>query len=58
MKKIGSATIVIIMISMVFMLYASSTYSDVRHLKNKCNEYERNLTEKYEEEYNYLVQEL
>lgn len=58
MKKLGSATVVVIMFSIVFMLYASSTYSDVRHMKNQYNEYENNIIEKYETQYNNKVQEL
>lgn len=58
MKKLGSATIVVILFSIVFMLYASSTYADVRHMKNQYNEYEKNIIEKYENEYNNKVQEL
>ena len=35
MKRRGSATLVIVLFSIVFMLYATSTYADVRHLRNK-----------------------
>lgn len=58
MKKIGSATVVVILFSIVFMLYASSTYADVRHMKNQYDEYERDIIEKYEIQYNNIVQEL
>lgn len=58
MKKIGSATVVIIMFGIVFMLYSSSTYADVRHLKNNYDEYEKNIIEQYEKEYNDIVFEL
>ena len=58
MKTRGSATIVIILFSVVFMLYATSTFSDVRHLKNKCDEYEQDIIERYEQEYNNKLQEL
>lgn len=58
MKRRGSATVVIILFAIVFMLYATSTYADVRHLKNKYNEYEQNIIQKYELEYNNKVQEL
>ena len=58
MKRRGSATVVIILFAIVFMLYATSTYADVRHLKNKYNEYEQNIIQKYELEYNKKVQEL
>lgn len=57
-KKIGSATIVIIVFAVVFMLYSSSTFADVRHLKNNYEEYERDIIERYEEDYNLTVQEL
>ena len=58
MIKRGSATIVIILCSIVFMLYATSTYADVRHLRNKYNEYEEQIIEKYTTEYNNKIQEL
>lgn len=58
MKKIGSATVVVILFSIVFMLYASSTYADVRHMKNQYEEYERDIIEKYEIQYSNIVQEL
>ena len=58
MKKVGSATIVVIMFAIIFMLYSSSTYADVRHLKNNYNEYETDIIEKYEQIYNNNIQEL
>ena len=58
MKKIGSATIVVIMFAIVFMLYATSTYADVRHMKNQYNDYESHIIEKFETEYNNKIQEL
>lgn len=56
--KNGSATLIIVLFSIVFMLYASSTYADVRHLKNKYNEYEQNIINQYEQEYTNKVNEL
>ncbi len=58
MKKVGSATVVVILFAIVFMLYSSSTYADVRHMKNNYNEYEKYIIEKYEKEYSNNVQEL
>ena len=58
MKKLGSATVVVIIFAIVFMLYSSSTYADVRHMKNQYSEYENYIIEKYETEYNNKVQEL
>ena len=58
MKRRGSATVVIILFAIVFMLYATSTYADVRHLKNKYDEYEQHIIERYEAEYNNKTQEL
>ena len=39
-------------------IYSSSTFADVRHLKNNYEEYERDIIERYEEDYNLTVQEL
>lgn len=58
MSKRGSATIAIIVMSIVFMLYASSTFADVRHLKNKYNDYEKYIVEQYEKEYQNTLYQL
>ncbi len=58
MKKIGSATVVVILFAIVFMLYSSSTFADVRHMKNQYDEYEKDIIEKYEKDYNNKVLEL
>lgn len=58
MKKIGSATVVVILFAIVFMLYSSSTYADVRHMRNQYEDYEKDIIQKYELEYNLNVQEL
>lgn len=58
MLKKGSATIAIIVMSIVFMLYASSTFADVRHLKNKYNDYEKYIIEQYEQEYQNTLYQL
>jgi len=58
MKKLGSATLVVIFFAIAFMLYATSTYADVRHMSNQYNEYEQEIIQKYEAEYNNKVQEL
>lgn len=58
MKKRGSATVVVVVVAIVFMLYATSTFADVRHMKNQYNEYEQKIIERYEAEYNSKVQEL
>lgn len=58
MLKKGSATIAIIVMSIVFMLYASSTFADVRHLKNKYNDYEKYIIDQYEQEYQNTLYQL
>ena len=58
MGKKGSATVVIIIIAIVFTLYATSTFSDVRHLKNTYEKYEQELINRYEQDYDLKVQEL
>lgn len=57
-KKIGSATLVVIMFSIIYILYSSSTYADVRHLKNNYDTYIDNITKMYEEEYEYNAFEI
>lgn len=58
MKKIGSATVVVIVFAIIFILYSSSTFADVRHMRNQYDEYERDIINKYEIEYNNKLQEL
>lgn len=58
MRKKASATIVVVLFAIVFMLYATSTFADVRHMKNKYTEYERNIIKKYEIQYDNKLQEL
>ena len=58
MKKIGSATVVVIVFAIVFILYATSTFADVRHMRNQYEEYERDIIERFNTEYNNKVQEL
>lgn len=57
-KKFGSATLVIIISAIVFTLYATSTYADVRHMKNKYSEYEKSITSMFEQEYNDTADKL
>ena len=58
MRKIGSATVVVIVFAIVFILYASSTFADVRHMRNQYEEYERDIIERFDTEYNNKVQGL
>ena len=51
MKKKGSATLVVILFSTIFMLYTVSTYADVRHMKKTYGEYEKEIVNMYEKEY-------
>ncbi len=57
-RKIGSATLVVILFSIIYILYSSSTYADVRHLKNNYETYKKNIYETYEEEYEYRAFEI
>lgn len=57
-RKIGSATLVVILFSIIYILYSSSTYADVRHLKNNYETYKENIYETYEEEYEYSAFEI
>lgn len=54
----GSATLVIIIASIVFMLYAQSTRVDVIHMTNMHEKYKKNILERYQEEYTEKVNEL
>ena len=55
MKKRGSATLVVILFSTIYMLYTVSTYADVRHMKNNYEEYKEQIIEIYEREYEDMV---
>ena len=58
MKKKGSATLVVILFSTIYMLYTASTYADVRHMKNMYEDYEKEITTLYEREYQDIVNNL
>ncbi|MBR6688529.1 MAG: hypothetical protein IKL68_00740 [Clostridia bacterium] len=55
MNKKGSATLVVILFSTIFMLYTVSTYADVRHMQKTYNEYEEEIINMYEKEYDEMV---
>jgi len=58
MKKIyelkGSGTLIVIISAIVFLTYATSTFSDVRHMKYMQEKYENNIREIYEEDLDIL----
>jgi len=58
MSKKGSATLVVILFSTIYMLYTASTYADVRHMNNKYDQYEQEIIELYEQEYTEMVNKL
>ena len=46
----GSGTLIVIISAIVFLTYATSTFSDVRHMKYMQEEYENNIRELYGED--------
>jgi len=58
MKRInnikGSGTLIVIISAIVFLTYATSTFSDVRHMKYMQEKYEENIKEIYEEDLSVL----
>lgn len=42
-KKTGSGTLVVVISSLIFVMYVTSTYADVRHLKSMQERYEQNI---------------
>lgn len=54
----GSATLIVIIASIIFMLYAQSTYADVSHMKSMYNSYEKDTLDRYNTEYNNKVNEI
>lgn len=58
LKKLkGSGTLIVIISAIVFMTYATSTFSDVRHMKYMQEEYENNIREIYEKDLKILETE-
>lgn len=53
----GSGTLIVIISAIVFMTYATSTFSDVRHMKYMQEEYENNIREIYEKDLKILETE-
>lgn len=56
-KLKGSGTLIVIISAIVFMTYATSTFSDVRHMKYMQEKYEDNIREIYEKDLNELNEE-
>ena len=54
----GSATLVVIIASVVFMLYAQSTRADAKHMTNMHEKYKESILNRYSEEYTEKVNEL
>ena len=54
----GSATLVVIIASVVFMLYAQSTRADVLHMTKMHEKYKESILNKYNIEYTEKVNEL
>ena len=53
-KLKGSGTLIVIISAIVFLTYATSTFSDVRHMKYMQEEYENNIRELYEKDISIL----
>lgn len=53
----GSGTLVVIISAIVFLIYATSTFSDVRHMKYMQEKYEKNIKEIYEKDFDILESE-
>lgn len=51
MKKKGSATLIVILFSTIYMLYTASVYADVRHMVKTYDNYEKEIIDMYEKEY-------
>lgn len=50
-KNKGSATLVVIITSIIFMIYAQSTYADIIHMKNMYDSYEKDILDEYQTKY-------
>lgn len=50
----GSGTLIVIISAIVFLIYATSTFSDVRHMKYMQEKYEENIREIYEENLHFI----
>lgn len=50
----GSGTLIVIISAIVFLTYATSTFSDVRHMKYMQEKYENNIREIYEKDLDIL----
>lgn len=51
-KKKGSAIAVVVITAVVFLVYISSTYTDILHLKKMHEKYYNNIQNMYDMEYN------
>lgn len=51
MKKKGSATLIVILFSTIYMLYTASVYADVRHMIKTYDNYKEEIVDMYEKKY-------
>ena len=58
MKKKGSATLIVILFSTIYMLYTASAYADVRHMVKTYENYKEQIVDMYEQEYQNKVKVL
>lgn len=54
----GSGTLIVILSAIVFLTYATSTFSDIRHMKHMQEKYEDNIREIYERDLDILNSEI
>lgn len=57
-KKIGSATLTIIIVGIVSLIYSFSAYSDILHMQTTQDNYEINIKELFKNKYEELENKL
>lgn len=57
-NKIGSATLTVIILGIISLIYGFSVYSDILHLQTTQDNYELNMRNMFEQEYEEMEKKL
>lgn len=57
-KKLGSATLAIIVLGIISLIYGFSIYSDILHMQTTQDNYEKNLKENFNEKYKEIQEKI
>ena len=57
-KKLGSATLTIIVLGIISLIYGFSIYSDILHMQTTQDNYEKKLKENFNQKYEKIQEKI